>query len=271
MAYRTIALHALYFYPSQDIFQYMTKDMTFSASTGIHQGDRETQQDRVHIFINKREPNCILAIVADGMGGLTGGRQASDQVMQTAEQLFRPFNSKTDDAKQLLDQIVQQAHTVIGLCAMTSEQQPHSTFAAFLITTEGACHWAHVGDSRLYYFSHGQLIKRSKDHSYVQALVDCGELTEAAALNHKKANILTRSLGSKLVPNVEHALIQELHPGDCIMACSDGLWAYFSAEELGMVLNAESPREAAESLVITARSRSKNRGDNLSLAIVKCH
>ena len=49
----------------------MTKDMTFSASTGIHQGDRESQQDRVCLYKSSREANCILAIVSDGMGGLS--------------------------------------------------------------------------------------------------------------------------------------------------------------------------------------------------------
>ena len=150
----------------------MTKDMTFSASTGIHQGDRETQQDRVCLFKSSREENCVLAIVSDGMGGLSGGRKAADQVMFTADQLFKQFNSKADDPRRLLEQIAQDAHLVIGLTAMASTQQPHSTFAAFLITSTGACHWAHVGDSRLYHFNKSQLIKKSSDHSYVQTLVD---------------------------------------------------------------------------------------------------
>ena len=75
----------------------MTKETIFSASPGIHQGDRENQQDRVCIFRNIRESNCVLAIVADGTGGLSDGRKAADQVMLTADQLFKQFNSKTDD------------------------------------------------------------------------------------------------------------------------------------------------------------------------------
>ena len=247
----------------------MTKDMTFSASTGIHQGDRETQQDRVCLFKSSREANCVLAIVSDGMGGLSGGRKAADQVMFTADQLFKQFNSKTDDPCRLLEQIAQDAHLVIGLTAMASTQQPHSTFAAFLITSAGACHWAHVGDSRLYHFNKSQLIKRSKDHSYVQTLVDNNEITAEQALKHPKSNILTRSLGSKSLPVVDHHSIANLRAGDVIMACSDGVWPYFPSDELGTTLDKLSPREATEFLITTARTRSRNRGDNLSIAIVK--
>lgn len=247
----------------------MTKDMTFSASTGIHQGDRETQQDRVCLFKSTRETNCVLAIVSDGMGGLSGGRKAADQVMLTADQLFKKFDSRTDSPITLLEQIAQDAHLVIGLTAMASTQQPHSTFAAFITTSAGACYWAHVGDSRLYHFNKCQLIKKSSDHSYVQALVDSKEITADEAINHPKSNILTRSLGSKLPPVVDHHIIANLRTGDVIMACSDGVWPYFSAEELGVILDKLSPREATEFIITTARTRSRNHGDNLSIAIVK--
>ena len=250
-------------------FQFMTKETMFSASTGIHQGDRESQQDRVSIFRSKREPNCALAIVSDGMGGLSGGRKAADQVMFTAEQLFKQFNSKTDDPQQLLQQIVLDAHLVIGLNAIASAEQPHSTFAAFLITSARKCHWAHVGDSRIYHFQQGQLIKRSSDHSYVQTLIDTNEITDEQAINHPKSNVLTRSLGSKLQPEIDHHDIENLSAGDVIMACSDGVWPYFKSNELGAILEKLNPREAAEFVITTARSRSRRRGDNLSIAIVK--
>ncbi|MDO8770763.1 MAG: protein phosphatase 2C domain-containing protein [Burkholderiaceae bacterium] len=247
----------------------MTKETTFSASTGIHQGDRESQQDRVCIFRSTRESHCLLAIVSDGMGGLSGGRKAADQVMFTADQLFKQFNSKTDDPHQLLEQIAQDAHLVIGLTAMASTEQPHSTFAAFLITSAGACHWAHVGDSRIYHFNQAQMIKRSSDHSYVQSLVDRGEITAEQAINHPQSNVLTRCLGSKHVPLVDHHHISVLREGDVIMACSDGVWPYFNKNELGPILDKLNPRDATEFIITTARVRSHNHGDNLSIAIVK--
>ena len=235
----------------------MTKAISFSASSGIHQGDRESQQDRVCLFRNMREPNCLLAIVADGMGGLTGGRKAADQVMLTADQLFRSFNSKTDNSTQLLDRIALDAHMVIGLTAMSSTDQPHTTYASFIVTSTGACHWAHVGDSRIYHFRNELLVHRSSDHSYVQSLVDNKEITAAQAVNHPKSNILTQCLGSKVTPIATHHSITKLHSGDVVMACSDGVWPYFSDTEMGVILENCNPREATELIITTARSRSR--------------
>ena len=59
-----------------------------SAATGIHRGDRAYQQDQVEILPHHRVPGCALAVLADGMGGKSGGRKAADQVILTARQLF---------------------------------------------------------------------------------------------------------------------------------------------------------------------------------------
>jgi serine/threonine protein phosphatase PrpC len=66
----------------------MSKGYRITASTGIHKGDRDYQQDQVNLFSHSRIPGCMLGIVADGMGGRSGGRKASDQVMLTAKQLL---------------------------------------------------------------------------------------------------------------------------------------------------------------------------------------
>ena len=159
----------------------MTKGYRLTASTGIHKGDREYQQDQVALLTHGRVNGCVLAIVADGMGGRSGGRKASDQVMMTAKQLFERYAPETDDAAAMLTQLVQEAHIVIKLTAVSSEEEPHSTLAAFLINPGGDCHWIHTGDSRIYHYHGNRFLKRSQDHSYVQALVNRGEITEEEA------------------------------------------------------------------------------------------
>ena len=159
----------------------MIRGYRISASTGIHKGDRDYQQDQVTLLSHARVNGCVLAVVADGMGGRSGGRKASDQVMLTSRQLFERFDPENDDPAKLLLQIVQEAHMVIRLTAISSEQEPHSTIAAFLILPSGECRWAHAGDSRIYHFNQGEMLKRTRDHSYVQALVDRGEITEEEA------------------------------------------------------------------------------------------
>jgi PPM family protein phosphatase len=247
----------------------MTKGYRLTAATGIHKGDREYQQDQLALLQHPRHPGCLLAIVADGMGGRSGGRKASDQVMLTARQVFERFSPVTDDAAGLLRQIVNEAHLVIKLTAISSEQEPHSTLAAFIILPSGECHWVHAGDSRIYHFHGHQLVKRTLDHSYVQALVAQGQLSEEEAQDHPQSNILLGCLGSEEDPPADLHHISTLRPGDTLMACSDGVWHYFSTLELGAAVSTLGAREASEFLVSKARSRAAGGGDNLSLVIVK--
>jgi serine/threonine protein phosphatase PrpC len=247
----------------------MATGYRLSASTGIHKGDRNYQQDQVALLKHSRDDRCLLAIVADGMGGRSGGRKASDQVMMTAKQLFERYDPSTDDARATLRQIIDDAHIVIKLTAISSEEEPHSTMAAFLINPGGDCHWAHTGDSRIYHFQNGRFVKRTIDHSYVQSLVNKGDISEAQAAVHPQSNILMGCLGTEAEPPVDFHFIPQLKPGDVLMTCSDGVWHYFNNDELGSVLSTLSPREATEFLIEKARSRGHGTGDNLSLVIVK--
>lgn len=247
----------------------MSKGYRISASTGMDRGDREYQQDQLCILAHPRHSGCLLAVVADGMGGRSGGRKASDQVMLTAKQLFERYHPQTDDAQKMLRQLVEESHLVIKLTAVSAEQEPHSTLAAFVLNPAGDCHWAHSGDSRIYHFRKGKVLKRTLDHSYVQHLVNQGEITEQEALNHPNANILMGCLGTEKDPPIEFHHIPQLEVGDALMACSDGVWHYFTGEEMGRAIDMLTPREACEFLVQKARTRAKGTGDNLSLLVVK--
>ncbi|AGU49458.1 serine/threonine-protein phosphatase [Variovorax beijingensis] len=248
----------------------MTQGFRLAAATGLHKGDRPYQQDQVLMMSHPRVPGCMLGIIADGMGGRSGGRKASDQVLMTARQLFTRYHPDRDSSAAVLRQLLEDAHTVIKLTALSSEQEPHSTLAAFLMNPRGDCAWIHAGDSRIYHFQNGELVTRTRDHSYVQVLIDRGEITEAEANVHPKGNILLGCLGMTTTPPpVEPHYIPAMQPGDLLMACSDGLWHYFSPEELASVLYAEPPREAVEILVGEARRRARGTGDNISIVVLK--
>ena len=247
----------------------MKQGFRLNAATGLHKGDREYQQDQVAIVPHPRVSGCVLGVVADGMGGRSGGRKASDQVILTARQLFERFAPQTDDASALLRQIAEDAHLVIRLTAVAAEQEPHSTIALFLILPSGECTWLHSGDSRLYHFRNGQMLRRTKDHSYVQTLVDRGELTEEAARSHPQSNILMACLGTDDPLNLTASDVGPLAPSDVLLACSDGLWHYFTDDELAYVTASLSPREACEFLIEKARARAKGGCDNISVAIVR--
>ncbi len=241
-----------------------------SATTGIHRGDRAYQQDQVQILPHARVPGCVMGVLADGMGGKSGGRKAADQVILTAQQLFEPYAPNCDDPSEALKQLVLEAHLMIKLTAITSEEEPHSTVAAFIVGANRECDIVHAGDSRVYHFRGGDMVSRTSDHSYVQRLVDEGQITEDEANIHPQGNILLGCLGMATTPPpVDPHYIEKLEPGDLLMACSDGLWHYFSVEEMASVLYSHPPRDAAEILVGEARRRARGTGDNISIAVLK--
>ena len=240
-----------------------------TASTGLDRGDREYQQDQVCLLQHSRETGCLLGVIADGMGGRSGGRKASDQVMLTAKQLFERYHSDSDSARDFLTQVASEAHVVIKLTAAAAEQEPHSTIAAFLLNPKGDCHWVHSGDSRLYHFRGNELVYRTRDHSFVQSLVDKGELTEEQAQNDRRSNLLLHCLGTEQEPELALHNVEKMQPGDCLLACSDGLWHYFSSEELAVTINSLPAREASELLLNQAKQRANGTGDNISLIVVK--
>lgn len=246
-----------------------SKGYRLAAATGIHRGDRTYQQDQVEILAHGQAPGCVMAVVADGMGGRSGGRKASDQVILTARQLFDRYSPTKDDAGEILRQLVTEAHLMIKLTALTSEEEPHSTLAAFLVSPNRECSVVHAGDSRVYHFRGARMLSRTRDHSYVQRLVDEGQLTEEEANVHPQSNLLTGCLGGVQDPPVALQHITQLEVGDSLLACSDGLWHYFTPQELGSVVGARPPREAVELLMSKARQRAGGSGDNLSLALVR--
>jgi serine/threonine protein phosphatase PrpC len=240
-----------------------------SASTGMHRGDRQYQQDQVELLAHARVPGCALAVLADGMGGKSGGRKAADQVVMVARQLYERYSPTNDDAEDLLRQLVHESHLMIKLTAITAEEEPHSTIAAFLIGPNRRCDIVHAGDSRIYHFRGADLVSRTVDHSFVQRLIDEGQITEDEANSHPQSNLLTGCLGTHQDPPLAVRHLGELEIGDSVLACSDGLWHYFTPKELGAIVHTLPPREASEMLVSKARQRARGGGDNLSLALVR--
>jgi PPM family protein phosphatase len=127
----------------------------------------------------------------------------------------------------------------------------------------------HAGDSRVYHFRGPDMVSRTTDHSFVQRLIDEGQITEDEANAHPQSNLLTGCLGTHQDPPLSLHRIEQLELGDSMLACSDGLWHYFTPKELGAIVHALPPREASEMLVTKARQRARGGGDNLSLALIR--
>jgi serine/threonine protein phosphatase PrpC len=242
--------------------------LTIDSCVATHIGDREEQQDRVAMFGHPRYPGAMMAVLADGMGGLSGGAIAAEQVMNSAKYDFESFGPG-GDVRNLLAAVINDSHESIKLAAVTSGTEPHSTVCVFVMQP-GRADWAHCGDSRIYHFRAGKLIARTVDHSMVmRKMVVPGYLTEEQAEAHPNKNLLISCLGDPAPPEIDFAEAAPLEAQDCFLLCSDGLWAYFKNEELGAILAENPPRQAAQILMEGARTRAKGRGDNCSLAVIK--
>jgi serine/threonine protein phosphatase PrpC len=138
-----------------------------------------------------------------------------------------------------------------------------------MVMPDASCHWVNAGDSRIYHFNQGRLLRRTLDHSYVQTLVDKGYLTPEQANSHPQSNVLVGCLGTEADPPATAALIPALAAGDALVACSDGVWHYLTDDEMGHIVDQLPAKESCQTLISIARERARGYGDNLSVLVVK--
>ncbi|MDR2637194.1 MAG: protein phosphatase 2C domain-containing protein, partial [Zoogloeaceae bacterium] len=218
-------------------------ELKIDACIAQHQGDRREQQDKLALVGHMRLAGTVMMVVADGMGGHTGGSLASEQVVHTLNVNFQQWYG--EDARKLLADSFLEAHTMIKTSRNINEKDPHSTAVA-MVLQPGQVFWGHCGDSRLYAFRGEMLRTRTLDHSWVEHLVQQGKLTPEAAEHHPNKNILITSLGGHEEPRLDFGGINELRSGDSFLLCSDGLWGYFDEAELGRLIVEGKAREVVE-------------------------
>lgn len=194
-----------------------------------------------------------LLVVADGMGGHAGGDVASSLAIGELAPLDE--ESHGSDALQRLREAVMAAHREL-LARVHEEPQltGMGTTITALLRTGGRLALAHIGDSRAYLLRDGELIQITRDHTFVQTLVDEGRLTPDEAEQHPQRSVLMRVL-SDVVDDVEPDLsMREARLGDRYLLCSDGLSGVVSHDTLAETLSADAdPGTSCEMLVKLAR------------------
>lgn len=180
-------------------------------------------------------PGSAWVIVCDGMGGANGGNVASDIGVRTIrERIAAGFdeNMSKPDLKNLMVNAIAQANEAIHQAALEQpELRGMGTTVVLLIATKGTLHVAHVGDSRAYLLHQGSFEQITMDHSYVQDLVNFGQITPEQARVHPKRNIITRVLGVHEDVRCDYTT-WDFSPGDVALACSDGLSNYMEDDLL---------------------------------------
>ena len=178
-----------------------------------------------------------LLIVADGMGGYTGGEYASTMVVDTIVDVIEKADIITVDV--LREAVLEANRMVFEKSQSYKELEGMGTTAVVAYVKDDTLLWAHVGDSRLYIYDDTQLRRMTNDHSMVQELVNAGTITEAEVIHHPKRNMLTRAIGVYDTVEVDTGMV-EVHEGERILLCSDGLSGYIEESRIEEILSEES-------------------------------
>jgi protein phosphatase len=189
-----------------------------------------------------------LLAVADGMGGHAAGEVASAAVIAALEQLDE-LGVNAGDPQEALREAVEEANANLrDMVAADTELQGMGTTVTAVLT-DGAYVWlAHVGDSRAYLLREGALTQLTRDHTFVQQLVDEGRIAPEDASTHPQRNFITRALDGRAGIDIDLDRL-DLRPGDRLLLCSDGLSGVVSDESLADVLNDATPEEAVRRLI----------------------
>lgn len=240
--------------------------MRFSVFQVSRKGGREKNEDRMGYCYTKKSG---LFLVADGMGGHPKGEVAAQIALQTISALYQSqAQPRLSNVKDFLQAAIMSAHRQILRYAMEKNlpDAPRTTIVVAVLQ-DGLAHWIHCGDSRLYFLRGGELLARTRDHSYLQQNLDA---PKSHALNPNiNRNALFTCLGSPSKPLFDLTGPVALYQGDKLLLCSDGLWGSLDDSEIIFHLGQKPVSVAAPDLTERALLKGGPSSDNVTLVAME--
>ena len=240
--------------------------MKLAGKTDVGSVRSENQDDYRAGELNS---DAAWGLVCDGMGGARGGREASMSACDVIEHSFHEQYAQClpgDEEKFLKRALTGANRFVFQKASREEELAGMGTTAVCALVRGGNAFICHAGDSRAYLVRDGKLTQLTHDHSYVQELVDCGTITVEEAEHHPQKNIITRALGVDYRLEPEFATAQ-LHSGDILLLCSDGLTNAVPREQLEQLLRTGKFYDLPDLLIRTAN---ENGGPDNITALLLC-
>ncbi|HEX4228682.1 MAG TPA: Stp1/IreP family PP2C-type Ser/Thr phosphatase [Bryobacteraceae bacterium] len=210
-----------------------------------------------------------LAVVADGMGGHSGGQIASGLAVDALRDAFLDENAPSDPQSVLVEGFTRAQHAILGASHDRPDLNGMGTTCTAVIVRDGELSYGHIGDSRLYLLRDGWLTQVTEDHTLVNHLVKSGAITPAQAYHHEKRNVLTAALGMRseeVAADFSNEPVR-LQDSDAIVLSSDGLHGLITSEELRATVQTQSAYAACRTLVNLARQRGGP--DNITVQILR--
>ena len=229
---------------------------------------RKANEDCIGQITTPNKSNINLRIVCDGMGGHVGGAKASNIAVKSISEYF--LNNPNPVPQIALNEAICFANLqIFGFAQAEPEFKGMGTTCTVLLEIEGLVYIAHVGDSRIYINTDKKLYRITKDHSYVQGLVDKGIITDQQMETHPKKNQLTRALGIGEEVKVEVASKPILAKcGDSFLLCSDGLNGLINDRMINSVINTNDTLETKCNNLITMAEAAGGH-DNISVDLIE--
>lgn len=227
---------------------------------------RKDNEDAYCIDEGKIGQLSNLFVIADGMGGHRGGAVASKMAV---DQVFLSVPEINDSVENtIIDSIRSANHAIFSRSVEDNTFFGMGTTIEVVTISDHEIFIGHVGDSRVYLYSNDELLQLTKDHSYVQELVDAGAITQEEAEVHPSKNRITRALGvDKYVEIDLHKLIRKKDKS-VILMCTDGLTNMVHSETIKKIINVDiSLKERCNALLDEAL----NHGgiDNITLILIE--
>ena len=221
-------------------------------------------------FASKPDDEIQLFIVADGMGGYKGGEIASSMAINSAKNYILSNFEKSKIDKETLLSLVKSSSQYANMVVYEKAQKDEDlrnmgTTLDVCLIYQNKAFISHIGDSRIYRIRKEFMRKLTKDHSYVQQLVDEGKITKEEGMNHPKKNMLIKALGCTEFIEPD-SMIKGFIKGDIILMCTDGLTNMVSEQEIFNILKNNS----SEPSKILIEKANKNGGlDNITAIVIK--
>ena len=217
--------------------------------------------------VNSESSKFLLLAVADGMGGHAKGEEASKIALNAIARAVIPDLLNNTSFTKILEKGIQNANQdILDYTAKNPEASGMGTTSVCAVVKDNQIHLANVGDSRAYRVSDDEICRVTKDHSYVQALIDEGEITEEQAREHPRKNEITRAVG--IMPSIEVDTMKlTLDSDESLLLCCDGVIAHLSDDDIHKIIrDSPDPQTACQEIVDMANERGGS--DNISLIIL---
>ena len=250
--------------------------ITIEPGNAQHIGNRKDQQDAFGFTDLEDRPflkhSGALAVMADGMGGLSFGDQASRLAVTVFLREYMAKNRKEMLIDALRRSLLAANRAVYEMAHEKNVVNETGTTLVAAVINENALYWISVGDSRLYLFRQGQMTLLTRDHNYARTLsleVRKGLITREEAAAHPDRQALTSYLGLENLQEIDHNLRPfPLEPGDRLVLCSDGLYGSLTEAEMAASLSQNIPQKCAEELVERVVGKQFPYQDNVTVAIL---